>query len=109
MAQLTYLRDVATLRLDEEQCIGCAMCEIVCPHAVFTIIDRIAVIGNKDDCMECGACVRNCPTDAIYVKVGVGCAAAVIAEALGIESACCCVDEPEQEDLEESSSSSACC
>ncbi len=109
MATLTYLKDVVTLTLDEELCIGCALCEIVCPHAVFTVDDRIAVIGDRDACMECGACARNCPTDAIYVKVGVGCAAAVISGALGIESACCCVDEPEQKVTEESESSCNCC
>ncbi|MFC1628983.1 mercury methylation ferredoxin HgcB [Gemmatimonadota bacterium] len=110
MAQLTYLKDVVTLRLDEEKCIGCAMCEIVCPHAVFTMIDRIAVIGDRDDCMECGACARNCPTDAIDVKVGVGCAAAVINYALGRESSsCCCVIEPDQKDQEEGASPCDCC
>jgi ferredoxin len=29
-------------------------------------------------CMECGACSLNCPADAIEVKSGVGCAAAVL-------------------------------
>jgi len=109
MTQLTYLRDVATLTLDVEQCIGCALCEIVCPHAVFTMVDGIAVIGDRDACMECGACARNCPTEAIHVKVGVGCAAAVISGALGIESACCSVDEPDPHDTEEGESSCGCC
>ncbi len=113
MAHLAYLKDVVTLRLDEEKCIGCSLCEIVCPHGVFTVDDRIAVIGDRDACMECGACAINCPTDAIYVKVGVGCAAAVINAAIGLESSsCCCVIEPEQEgqgEQEESASSCDCC
>lgn len=99
--------------LFEEKCIGCSLCEIVCPHGVFTVDDRIAVIGDRDACMECGACAINCPTDAIYVKVGVGCAAAVINAAIGLESSsCCCVIEPEQEgqgEQEESASSCDCC
>jgi hypothetical protein len=32
--------------------------------------------------MECGACQVNCPTDAISVDSGVGCAAAMIRAAL---------------------------
>jgi len=32
--------------------------------------------------MECGACATNCPTEAITVQSGVGCAAALINTAL---------------------------
>ena len=35
MDRLVYLRDVVTLRLEREKCIGCGMCLQVCPHAVF--------------------------------------------------------------------------
>jgi len=109
MAQLAYLRGVATLSLEAGKCIGCALCEIVCPHAVFAMVEGIAVIGDRDACMECGACARNCPTEAIYVKVGVGCAAAVISDALGIKSACCSVDASEHLENGESASSCGCC
>ena len=37
MTGLRYLSNVVTLRLDETQCTGCGMCEMVCPHAVFRI------------------------------------------------------------------------
>jgi len=33
-------------------------------------------------CMECGACQINCPTGAVTVDSGVGCAAAMIRAAL---------------------------
>lgn len=92
MGDLIYLRDVVTLQLAEEKCVGCGMCLIVCPHAVFTMYKNDAHIDNRDACMECGACARNCPAEAITVKTGVGCAAAVINAALGRKnSACCCV------------------
>jgi formate hydrogenlyase subunit 6/NADH:ubiquinone oxidoreductase subunit I len=29
-------------------------------------------------CIECGACVINCPVEALTVKKGVGCASAII-------------------------------
>jgi ferredoxin len=40
--------------------------------------------------MECGACQVNCPTNAISVESGVGCAAAMILAALtGKKEATC--------------------
>jgi len=90
MGELRYLTDVTTLALDPSQCNGCKMCTAVCPHAVFRVTDRVAAIVDRDACMECGACARNCEQQAITVDAGVGCAAAVIAGALGIEGACCC-------------------
>jgi len=87
----TYLKNVATLGLDTDKCIGCGMCEIVCPHRVFRIEDNKAIITDKDSCMECGACALNCPVEAIAVKTGVGCAAAVIKNALpNYRAACDC-------------------
>jgi ferredoxin len=90
MGKLVYLTNVVTLELDREKCVGCGMCILVCPHAVFTMHEGHARIEERDDCMECGACARNCPADAITVQAGVGCAAAVINAALGIKGDCCC-------------------
>ncbi|MFZ2631933.1 MAG: mercury methylation ferredoxin HgcB [Desulfosalsimonadaceae bacterium] len=93
-----YLKNVVTLKLDTDRCIGCGLCTIVCPHTVFELKSRKAVIISRDACMECGACKMNCPTGAIHVKSGVGCAAAVINTALGRSSgSCCCVIEEENE------------
>jgi NAD-dependent dihydropyrimidine dehydrogenase PreA subunit len=84
-----YLKNVVTLGLDEDKCIGCGMCEKVCPHAVFAMNERKALIVDRDACMECGACAQNCPVDAIEVMAGVGCAAAVIQGSIaGTEPAC---------------------
>jgi len=94
MGNLVYLKNVVTLALDAEMCNGCGMCEIVCPHMVFGIVNRRADIVNRDACMECGACALNCPTEAISVNAGVGCASAVVNAALGRTSSdCCCVVE----------------
>ena len=75
---LKYIKNVATLKLDTDKCIGCGMCGIVCPHAVFTLKNNKAGINDIDMCMECGACSMNCPVSAITVKSGVGCAYAVL-------------------------------
>ena len=79
-----------TLGYDIEKCIGCEMCWNVCPHAVFAADGRKAKLIRPLDCMECGACALNCPTGAISVKNGVGCAAAMIQAALrGTEEVSC--------------------
>jgi NAD-dependent dihydropyrimidine dehydrogenase PreA subunit len=90
MFGLRYLRNVSTLELDQEKCTGCRMCTIVCPHAVFAIEYKKAKIIDFDACMECGACARNCPEEAIMVDAGVGCAAAVINGALKGTGECSC-------------------
>jgi ferredoxin len=40
----------------------------------------MAEIVDLDGCMECGACANNCPTLAIQVRPGVGCASYIIKE-----------------------------
>jgi len=91
MNGLVYLKNVVTLELDSQKCNGCRMCTIVCPHEVFLIKDKKAFIQNKDLCMECGACEKNCPEGAISVKSGVGCAAGIINGILkGSEPTCNC-------------------
>lgn len=72
-----YLKNVVTLEYHPEKCAGCGMCIQVCPHQVFTLKEKKAVILNRDHCIECGACAKNCPFSAINVAVGVGCAQAV--------------------------------
>jgi hypothetical protein len=60
--------------------------------------------------MECGACAQNCPVQAIAVKAGVGCAAAVINSALGRKkAACCCVAETKDFTLETGEEKKSCC
>ena len=89
-----YLKDVVTLKLDEDKCTGCGLCLEVCPQAVFVRQNGKALIKTRDACMECGACARNCPSVAIAVRAGVGCAAAVINSAFGRQnSSCCCIIE----------------
>jgi ferredoxin len=97
MKNMIYLKDVVTLQFNKDQCSGCGMCMVVCPHAVFGMNRGRVQIENKDDCMECGACSMNCPTGAISVQSGVGCAAAVINSALGREGSCCCVIETQND------------
>ncbi len=110
MERFVYLRDVVTLALDQEKCIGCGMCLTVCPQEVLSMDNGSAAVSNRDRCMECGACARNCPVEAITVKAGVGCAAAVINTALGRDgSSCCCVIEDDGGAAAGASGNTGCC
>lgn len=79
----------------------------VCPHAVFAPGKDTVSIAQPSACMECGACQKNCPVQAIVVQSGVGCAWAMIGAALrgkdmdsgecscgGEESTCCGSEKP---------------
>ncbi|BBD08720.1 4Fe-4S ferredoxin [Desulfovibrio ferrophilus] len=78
MKDFRYLDGVATLKYDAEACVGCGSCTTVCPHGVFELQGKKAVIVDGDGCMECGACAMNCAPGAITVTPGVGCAAYII-------------------------------
>ena len=107
MDQWVYLRDVVTLKLDQERCVGCGMCLSVCPHAVLEPSNGRVRIRDRDACMECGACARNCPAAAVSVVSGVGCAAAVINSALGRKNdSCCCILDPKDPSGESADSAS---
>jgi len=56
MENMIYLKNVVTLNLNEEKCIGCGMCIEVCPHAVIGMNGAgRAWIRKRDTSMECGA------------------------------------------------------
>ncbi len=78
MQEFRYLEGVTTLSLDRVACVGCGLCEIVCPHRIFKVVNKKAEISDLDGCMECGACALNCPAEAITVTPGVGCAAYIM-------------------------------
>ena len=48
-----------------EGCIGCGICEKVCPHNAVHIINNLSV---KDfsKCQNCGICAEKCPRKLIY-------------------------------------------
>lgn len=80
---LRYLENVVTLEYDPTKCTGCGRCAEVCPHALFVMEDGgKAGLTDRDSCIECGACMRNCAFRAIEVRPGVGCAYALMISAL---------------------------
>jgi ferredoxin len=89
-----HARGRNTLRYDPTKCTRCGMCDIVCPHRVFAASGNVARLAHAERCMECGACVRNCPAGAIEVDAGVGCASAMIYAALTGRKEVCCGGDP---------------
>lgn len=80
MKDFRYIDGAAILSLNEKACIGCGMCVTVCPHRIFELQNKKAIIVDFNACMECGACATNCPAEAIFVNPddGCGCAAMII-------------------------------
>ena len=80
MRDFRYLDGTAILQLSVDKCIGCGNCQVVCPHRIFRVLNGKAEIVDRNGCMECGACAKNCPTAAIYVNPddGCGCASHII-------------------------------
>jgi ferredoxin len=102
--RLQYLSNVTSLKLNPALCTACRRCVEVCPRMVLTMKDKRAAIVDRDLCIECGACARNCEFGALSVNEGVGCATAIINGMLtGGEPTCGC-SEPES-----GTSTSSCC
>lgn len=98
---MRYLAKVSTLEYDSSRCTGCTVCTQVCPHGVFEMDGKKARVTDRDLCMECGACMRNCAAGAITVRSGVGCAAALIKGMITGDASCGCSDGSDK--------SGACC
>ncbi len=52
------------VRLDEAKCTGCKICLDKCP----VNLSETAGIGNSTDCIQCGRCISDCPSDAIHIS-----------------------------------------
>jgi len=58
------------LAVVDELCIGCKICDLVCPVECFCLTEnRKMVFANAEICVGCGACLIQCPTDAIINEV----------------------------------------
>ncbi|KPJ49989.1 MAG: hypothetical protein AMJ38_02505, partial [Dehalococcoidia bacterium DG_22] len=56
-----------TVALDADKCEGRAICREVCPKARFQIDSKAhkASIISENECVQCGACIVQCPEDAL--------------------------------------------
>ena len=56
--------------LNEDKCKGAGFCEQVCPKNCYEVdkVRHIATVPRADECVQCGACIVQCPFDALYFK-----------------------------------------
>jgi len=60
--------------LDEKKCKGAGFCEQVCPRNCYEVDKNryIATMPRAELCVQCGACVVQCPFNALYFKSSKG-------------------------------------
>jgi len=56
--------------IDYEKCRGCGICKQVCPRSCYEMEKNghIAVMPGAYRCVQCGACIIQCPFDALYFE-----------------------------------------
>ncbi|MCX6650930.1 MAG: 4Fe-4S binding protein [Methanomassiliicoccales archaeon] len=50
-------------KVNVDECVGCGLCEDVCPSGALAV-DDVAVIDPKK-CTDCGKCIDECPNDCL--------------------------------------------
>ncbi len=51
--------------IDRDECIGCGACEAECPTEAISVTEDGKYTIDAQLCTDCGACVSVCPVDAI--------------------------------------------
>jgi heterodisulfide reductase subunit A len=72
----TQLETIGTVsEVDEKKCIGCALCETLCPYKAIEIVLKRTIVGEKEVaqinralCKGCGACAASCRSGSIDLK-----------------------------------------
>ncbi len=67
------------LTLDDDRCVGCGICETICPEEApklspavtrdGKLVQKPSVDFDADKCVFCGECVDLCPTNAIKIEI----------------------------------------
>jgi NAD-dependent dihydropyrimidine dehydrogenase PreA subunit len=62
------------IELDAQRCKGVGICEQVCPTNVIEMDNhqRVASLPRAEQCVQCGACIVQCPFDALHFRSPTG-------------------------------------
>lgn len=73
-SSINTLGNSASIELVEERCTGAATCVQVCPRDVFVMDGRrgVVTLPRGEQCIECGACIVQCPEDALRFRYSDG-------------------------------------
>ena len=112
LKELVFGKRHTNIEIVQDKCIGCHLCDVVCPVSVFerNPETRKYFVADMDACQACGACIENCPTDAIVTNFQSGICAcptcAVINVVQALKTTAPAEDLPADD---ESSSEAPCC
>ncbi|WP_440953204.1 ATP-binding protein [Methanococcoides sp. FTZ1] len=54
--------------INRDECVGCGTCVDDCPSEAIAMDGDNIAVVDADECLDCGACVDSCPTDAITME-----------------------------------------
>lgn len=55
--------------INKEICNECQICYAICPEDVFYVEEGVVLVGHPDECWHCGACMIDCPLNAIDLYI----------------------------------------
>jgi NAD-dependent dihydropyrimidine dehydrogenase PreA subunit len=57
------------VQVNQKECTGCGDCGAACPvEGVLVLENEKAVVAKPDECIECNACVDECPSGAMTMS-----------------------------------------
>ncbi|WP_047266964.1 4Fe-4S binding protein [Marinitoga sp. 1197] len=68
MLSIASKKSLKRLNIDEKKCIGCGMCQKICPTNTIITLDSKKRKILSSECLMCFECQKICPTNAITLK-----------------------------------------